>query len=589
MNYSEIAEANGVPAVELFGATEETDTGATVDQPEEKQYEKDDDVEQYYRELELSHYATQEEIKSQYKQLVRLHHPDQFIDLTQKRLAEDRLKSINEAYRILSSRAVEGQLVKFMQRELGLVVEPAMIDFGLLERRQKRTATFYVRFEKDVEGVDFVPSEEDGWFRVTKVSHIYGNNHASLEFEVAVDTTGLATQTHQGWIDIYLDGTMTRMPLTLAVVRRSWQAYQIPRGWMLAGTFILAFLLFTTALAFTNAGSFTQSTGASINARLGAGNAANSAGSGSPNGLATSSTQQLYFSILEQGQPTIYTTLLNRTANPLRIAAGTEAVGIEQPQMVAYLDRHLAQSQIILSNQATGSTVEITTGNLPKSQLAWSNGGQYLAYLVGTGTTARIGVYEPEKNREYRLPGEITAGVSNYAWSPDGKSMLFDLWRDNERRVYRMAVPDGELHQLTHFDSWAGTWSPDGNAVIVASAKGLYRLDQSGRQLRQISNEAAESPHWSVDGAWVAYLAQPIGTTAPTYNLWLMRPDGSAAQQVASDVLWHAWSPLNATLGYVTGNRQSTDSLFYLWTVETDGQPQLVAEVNNPHFSWAVK
>ncbi|MEZ4622655.1 MAG: hypothetical protein R2867_45145 [Caldilineaceae bacterium] len=43
---------------------------------------------------------------------------------------------------------MEGQLVKFMQRELGLVVEPAIIDFGLLERRQQRIATFEVRFEK---------------------------------------------------------------------------------------------------------------------------------------------------------------------------------------------------------------------------------------------------------------------------------------------------------------------------------------------------------------------------------------------------------------------------------------------------------
>ncbi|MEZ4622654.1 MAG: hypothetical protein R2867_45140 [Caldilineaceae bacterium] len=38
--------------------------------------------------------------------------------------------------------------------------------------------------KKEVEGVDFVPSEEDSWFRVARVSHIYGADHASLEFEV---------------------------------------------------------------------------------------------------------------------------------------------------------------------------------------------------------------------------------------------------------------------------------------------------------------------------------------------------------------------------------------------------------------------
>ncbi len=593
MNYSELEQANPIaPTVDIFGVEVDADGAPThVNQSEETQDERGDQLARYYRELELSHYATQEEIKSQYKQLVRLHHPDQFIDLAQKRLAEDRLKSINEAYRILASHAVEGQLVKFMQQELGLVVEPSMIDFGALERRQKRTQAFSVRFEKEIESVDFVPSEEDGWFRVTKVSHIYGNHHASLEFEVAVDTAGLTPQSYQGWIDIYLDSTMTRMPLTLQVVRRSWQAYRLPRRWMLAGIFILAFLLFTSTLAFINAGSFTQDMSGSLYGEGATGFPVNNKTNGATrigaaDGLATSATEQLFFSILDQGQLTIYATLLGHTANLQRIAVGTEAVGIQKQQMVAYLDQHSAQTQITLFNQATGGTLALAMGDLPKSQLAWSNDGRYLAYLVGTGTTARIGLYDTQETREYRLPGEITAGVSNYAWSPDSTALLFDLWRDNERRVYRMAVPDGELRQLTHFDSWAGTWSPDGSEVIVASANGLYRMDSSGRQLRQITNEAADYPRWSADGTWVSYFTQPIGTTVPTYRLWIMRPDGSAAQQLAADVLWHAWSPAGTTLGYVTGNRQSSDSLFYLWTAVPDGQSQMVAEVNSPHFAW---
>jgi len=581
VNYSEATQVNGTPPVDLFNAKREVDDVEPTDERQEKApYVSVDGIEYYYQELEVPLSATQEEIKSQYKQLVRLHHPDQFVDLRQKQLAEERLKSINEAYRMISSRAVEGQLVKFMQQELGLVVEPAAIDFGPLERRQKQTATFHVRFEKEVEGVDFVPSEEDGWFRVVKVSHIYGNNQASLEFEVAVDTTGLSAQSYQGWIDIYLDGTMTRMPLSMQVVPRSWQSYQLPRRWLLAGTFMLALLIFSSALVFTNTDVFTHSTNERATSSLAA------AANGAPESMANTATQPLYFSLLDQDQPTIYATGLNQAANPQRIATGTEAVGLQQRQLVAYLDQDSSPPQITLINQSTEERVTVTTGELPKSHLSWSNDGRYLAYLIGSGTTARIGLYDTVQKQTYQLPGEITAGVSNYAWSPDGKDLLFDLWRDNERRVYRMAVPDGELRQLTHFDSWAGSWSPDGTEVIVASATGLYRLDQSGRQLRQLSNEAASYPQWSVDGEWVAYLTTPIGTAATEYQLWIMRPDGSAAQQVAADVLWHAWNPTGKILGYVTGNRQSSAALFYLWTTTVDGEPQLVAEVNEPHFSW---
>jgi Tol biopolymer transport system component len=594
VSYVEIEQATGTSPVVTSDPTGDGNSeAATVDPSDVNQdhttlspYDPTVAVERFYQELALPLSATQEEIKGKYKQLVRLHHPDRFVDLHQKALAEERFKAINEAYRVLSSRAVEGQLAKFMQRELGLVIEPSIIDFGPVERRQQRTATFHVRFEKEVEGVDFVPSEEDSWFRVTKVSHLYGTHHAALEFEVAIDTTGLAAQSYQGWIDIYLDGTMTRVPLSTQVVRRSWQSYQFPRRWLLAGTFILAFLLFTAALAFTNAGSFSEAKG---EVTLGATETQYKRGIGANtplHGVINLAEQPLFFSLLEQGRPTIYSTELNSSALPQRVVAGTEAVALQNHQLVAYLDQRTPQIQIFLYNQATSRTVQVTTDPLPKSQLAWSSDGRYLAYLVGSGTNAYIGLYEPESRRTYRLPGEITAGVSVFAWSPDGTTLLFDLWRDAERRVYRMAVPAGELQQLTQFDSWGGTWSADGNAVIVASATGLYHLDEGGRQLRQLTSVAADRPQWSADGAWVAYLTTPIGRNSQEQHLWLMRPDGSAAQQVAVDVLWHAWSPDGTTLGYVTGNRQSSAALFYLWTTQPDGQATLRAEVTSPYFAW---
>lgn len=560
-------------------------------------------VESYYQVLELSSLATQEEIKSQYKQLVRTYHPDRFQDPDAKTAAEERLKTINEAYRVLSSRAVEAQLVKYMQRELGLVVEPSMLDFGLLEWRQQRKARFEVRFEKEVEGVDFVASEEDGWFRVARVSHIYGSHHASLEFEVEVDSTGLATQTYQGWIDLYLDNTMTRIPLTMQVSSRRWHFPALPRHWLLVGTFIFTVLLFTAILAFTDTHFFAQQevSAADINGGV----LQRSRQSGIESRL-TDNPHHLYFSVMEREQPTIYMAHSQHVASPQRLLVGSQAIGEEAGEFVAYLDAETKLPQIYLFNRKTERTLQVTDDDTPKAALAWSPMENRFAYLVDGGPEGRIGVYDIEQQQEYRLPGEITSGVSHFAWSPDGQTLLFDLWRNAERRVYRMVVPDGDLQQLTHFDSWGGAWSPDGEEIVVAATTGIYRLDSSGRQVRRISTAKAQRPHWSADGTWIAYRTEPLNSDRPTiaqvddtddtmsssvpleqHILWFMRPDGSDLQQVDVDVLWHQWSPTGATLGYVTGNQQSAASLFYLWTMESEGTKQLVAEINEPIFTWS--
>ncbi|MCB0063247.1 MAG: DnaJ domain-containing protein [Caldilineaceae bacterium] len=372
-------------------------------------------LESYYEVLGLIPSATQEDIKSQYKQLVRTHHPDRFVDPDEKAVAEEHLKSINEAYRVLSSQAVQGQLVKYMQQELGLAVTPSLLDFGLLERRQQRNATFQVQFEKDVESVDFVPSEENSWFRVSRVSHIYGNDRASLEFEVEADSTGLPAQTYQGWIDVYLDSTMTRMPLTMHVAQGELltgislpklSQLRLPRAWALALTFVLALLIFTTTFAFTSTRSFMQ---LQLNASP-ANSSANSLGN-----VIGHHTNQLYFSLLDQGTPSIYTALSQNAALPLLLTKGTQAAVLADEQLVAYLDTEAEPHQIVLWDQSTDSTQQISANEATMTDLTWSSDGQHLAYLVGRGQETRIGVYDRVQEQEYYLPGEVTAGVSDFA------------------------------------------------------------------------------------------------------------------------------------------------------------------------------
>lgn len=52
--------------------------------------------------LGVSRDATQEQIKAAYRELAKTYHPDNFPDATMKKLAEEKMKEINEAYDFLT-------------------------------------------------------------------------------------------------------------------------------------------------------------------------------------------------------------------------------------------------------------------------------------------------------------------------------------------------------------------------------------------------------------------------------------------------------------------------------------------------------
>ena len=67
----------------------------------------------YFRESMKTHYetlgilkdASAQQIKSTYRILVKMHHPDKFPETTRKLEAEERLRTINAAYAVLSNAA----------------------------------------------------------------------------------------------------------------------------------------------------------------------------------------------------------------------------------------------------------------------------------------------------------------------------------------------------------------------------------------------------------------------------------------------------------------------------------------------------
>jgi Tol biopolymer transport system component len=98
-------------------------------------------------------------------------------------------------------------------------------------------------------------------------------------------------------------------------------------------------------------------------------------------------------------------------------------------------------------------------------------------------------------------------------WSPDGKTLVFQAYRDGNYHLYTIR-PDGQwLRQLTSgpFDHREPRFSPDGTMIAFSSdlggSYGVHTLDvASGAVTTRVDTAADEAmPAWSADGGRLAY------------------------------------------------------------------------------------
>lgn len=199
----------------------------------------------YYDILDVPLTASQEEIRARYKQLVRIYHPDRFTNALDKLYAERKLQEINEAYTFLTS-----PQPAYVAPSIPLpapTVDPPVLDFGLVRPGERQR----LRFQVDNNGatastINFVCSDENSWFRVTKGRRIEEDKPLPLEFEVVADIDAPApTHTYDGWIEINMDGVTTRVQLLARV--QAVQPRTLPRLGLFVSLCLVALALLALA------------------------------------------------------------------------------------------------------------------------------------------------------------------------------------------------------------------------------------------------------------------------------------------------------------------------------------------------------
>jgi Tol biopolymer transport system component len=196
----------------------------------------------------------------------------------------------------------------------------------------------------------------------------------------------------------------------------------------------------------------------------------------------------------------------------------------------------------------------------------WSPGGRWIAFLVEQCESddddriaalrcADLWVVRPDGSARRRLVAAKVSThdrVAGYAWSPSGRSLVFERSERPGLVVIDVATARTRvLRGTTRFGSGDPSWSRTGS-IAFARQRGrfkgydLYTVRPDGSRLRRVARiHSAARPAWSPDGRRIAFLDFVPASGLNRWRITVVRTDGSGRRQVgvATSDLALLWSP----------------------------------------------
>jgi dipeptidyl aminopeptidase/acylaminoacyl peptidase len=186
----------------------------------------------------------------------------------------------------------------------------------------------------------------------------------------------------------------------------------------------------------------------------------------------------------------------------------------------------------------------------------------------------------------------FTQSISDGAWSPDGKEILFATNLSGRPNLWKVSASGGWPVQLIQSDERQrdAAWSPDGKWIVFQQDSGgnelwdIFAIPGDGGSAVNLTNTPdvrEESPRWSPDGKTIALNYRPKDRS--TYDLALLdfatRSVRKLTHEESPNHSWQsvAWSPDGKTLYANRLELSFTDADIYVVDVASGKAKNLTA------------
>jgi len=174
-------------------------------------------------------------------------------------------------------------------------------------------------------------------------------------------------------------------------------------------------------------------------------------------------------------------------------------------------------------------------------------------------------------------PQPLTGASINLlpSWSPDGKTILFNSFRENTgAHLFTVDVKTQTVKPLVLTGDFAtgGAWSADGSKLVYSSSHNdnsdVYVAQPDGSGGRRVTDARGIdiSASWSPDGKRIAFVSERAGTP----QIYTMNADGSDVRRITFQGNYNqepAWSPKGDLIAF---SGRDEHRVFDLYTISLE-------------------
>ena len=220
-------------------------------------------------------------------------------------------------------------------------------------------------------------------------------------------------------------------------------------------------------------------------------------------------------------------------------------------QFVAYTSERYGQHDVFVLNLSTGQLTNLTSHSADDAYPSWSPDSSRIVFHSNRHGDFDLFTIDLSGNNLQQITNNDLPDLGP-KWSPDGREIAFAQSINNRRQLAIINVDGSNLRYLTSSEAYSHsypTWSPDGRYIAfymvpsLSQNSGLYLIDATGNNLRQLTQQTDFEPEWAPDGQWVLFHRK---TGSGNRILYRIRPDSTDLQLVLEfpgDVRDGDWQP----------------------------------------------